>query len=87
VASTSVGIQPERRLASSGAQPRGDPTGEAAGERWGVAARGLCEQCWLRPAGKNRVAVSGSGERRDRRLGEVVRHSVGHWATAREEVC
>jgi hypothetical protein len=36
-------------------------------------ARGLCERCWLRLAGKNRVAASGggSGERRDRRLGEA----------------
>jgi hypothetical protein len=44
VAWTGAGIHPEKRLASSGAQPRGDPTGEAAGELCGVAARGLCEQ-------------------------------------------
>jgi hypothetical protein len=54
----------------------------------------LCER---RPAGREGCASGigcglrgkiewrcreGLGERRDRRLGEAARHSVGHWATA-----
>jgi hypothetical protein len=73
---------------------------EAAGERWGATDGGCASggrrgagvvQAALAAAGREKssggIGVRGSGERRVRRLGAVVRHSVGHWATEGEEMC
>jgi hypothetical protein len=46
-----------RQLVSGGARPTGVVRVAVGG------ARGLCKRRWLRPAGKNRVAASGSGAR------------------------
>jgi hypothetical protein len=96
---TGIGIQPGRQLPSGRARSHRDPAWEA-GERWGADTRGLCEQ---RPAGREGCASDigcglrgnkssggvgkGLGEMRDRRLGKVAGHSLGHWATTGEGVC
>jgi hypothetical protein len=81
-------------MVSGGVGPHGDLAGEAAGEWWGAAARGLCERrsmgrrgcasgagCGLRE--KNQVAVGGGRLRGEagqttRRGREAHRGLLGH---------